>query len=435
MRCSKAKSFTKRLPTNRTYPRWSPVSTVAFAMRRSARRCRRCRNGWTVLAEPSAQFKKAAKHQAYAKPLTAMTALPVLAELQPLARLIAIRDAVAAVRARAAARKNERRQYSYDDLIAALHDALTAPATGDALADALHARWPYALVDEFQDTDPLQYASLRRIYFPSKKGGSRPREHGALLLIGDPKQAIYGFRGGDIYAYLAASRAAGTARYTLQTNYRSTQGVLDAVEALYALPGANPFVVDDIGFPHVEAGRTAGDKRIVTADGELAALTFWHLRGGERVQKNGKVRNPPKADDNARLIEQTIARIGELLNSQSTHWEHADGTHTPIAARDIAVLVNNHREATALQAGLARRGIMAVCQHRDSVFSSEEADDLRLILRAMAAPDDATAVRAAQPTALLGKRLGETGRAGRRRPRHAACHRALSRTVRDLDRP
>ncbi|MES1930573.1 exodeoxyribonuclease V subunit beta [Salinisphaera dokdonensis CL-ES53] len=366
----------------------------------------------TLLAAPSSQFKKAAKFQEYAAPLDELPALGVLAELQPLARLLAIRKAVAAVRARAALRKIERRQYSYDDLIAALHDALTAPATGDALADALHARWPFALVDEFQDTDPLQYASLRRIYL------DRPREHGALLLIGDPKQAIYGFRGGDIYAYLAAARAAGDARYTLTTNFRSIPTVLEAIQALYQLPNKDPFVVPQIDFPAVKAGRKAGDKRIVMRDGagddsvdhgggEIPALTVWELQGGVQVLKNGKRKNPPKGDDNARLVNETIARIGQLLDGQSAHWQSTDGTTQPIAARDIAVLVNNHREATTLQAALAQRGIMAVCQHRDSVFASEEANELRLILRAMAAPDDAMAVRAAQPTALLGKRLGD----------------------------
>jgi exodeoxyribonuclease V beta subunit len=361
----------------------------------------------TCLVNPSPQFKKAAKFQAYAEPLAGLPALGVLAELQPLARLLAIRRAVAAVRERAAVRKIERRQYSHDDLIAALHDALTAPTTGDRLADALYARWPFALVDEFQDTDPLQYASLQRIYFQSKAGGSRPREHGALLLIGDPKQAIYGFRGGDIYAYLAAARAADDARYTLTQNFRSTPNVLEAIEALYALPADKPFVVPEIDFPKVTAGREDGDKRIVTSDGEMAALTVWELQGGVQTLKNGKRKNPPKAGDNARLVEETIARIGQLLDGQSATWQDADGATKPIAARDIAVLVNNHREATTLQAALAQRGIMAVCQHRDSVFGSEEAGELRLILRAMAAPDDATAVRAAQPTALLGKRLGD----------------------------
>ena len=356
-----------------------------------------------ALADPAPQFKKAAKHQAYAEPLAELeAALAVLADLQPLAKLVAIDEAAKAVADRAAARKIERRQYSYDDLIIALHGALSHERTGHALADALHARWPYALVDEFQDTDPLQYASLSRIYLDSA------REHGALLLIGDPKQAIYGFRGGDIYAYLAAAHAAREARYTLTTNFRSTQHVLDAIEALYRLPGPDPFIVSEIDFPHVDAGRSSGDRRLVMAGGqEQHALTFWQLHGNETELKNGKTRNPSKADDNARLIDETIAAIGRLLDGHSAHWHMADDTTRPVAARDIAVLVNNHREATTLQAALAARGIRAVCQHRDSVFASEEAVDLRLILRAMAQPDDASAVRAAQPTTLIGKRLAD----------------------------
>lgn len=400
--------------------------------------------GWiALLDDPAPHFKKAAKHQALAEPLTQLKALPLLAELQPLARLVAIRDAVSAISQRVDKHKLAHRQYSFSDLIRALHDALHAPDTGDQLADALYERWPYALVDEFQDTDPLQYASLRRIYL------DRPREHGTLLLIGDPKQAIYGFRGGDIYAYLAAAKKAGRdRRYTLATNYRSTQAVLDAIEALYRLPGTKPFVVPEIDFPTVKAGRTTGDKILVTNTAssrndpssqnnpssrnraaisgistneastpndttnpsthtELPALTFWNLQGGQKEDGKGKLKDPRKEDNTARLMKQTIARIGQLLDSQSAWWEDADGNQTPIVARDIAVLVNNHDEATTLQAQLARHGLMAVCQHRDSVFSTAEAQDLRLILRAMTAPDDATAIRAAQTTTLIGKRLGD----------------------------
>ncbi|RJS91048.1 exodeoxyribonuclease V subunit beta [Salinisphaera sp. Q1T1-3] len=365
-----------------------------------------------ALADPGPQFKKAAKHQAHADPLAALSALPILIELQPLAKCVAIDTAAKAVAERAEARKIDRRQYSYDDLIVALHAALTHPRTGDTLAAALRARWPYALVDEFQDTDPLQYASLSRIYRERVRpdDGDDPDNdgHGALLLIGDPKQAIYGFRGGDIYAYLAAARAAGAARYTLTTNFRSTQGVLDAIEALYALPGHDPFVVPDIDFPHVTAGRTAGDWRLIRADGrEQAALTFWQLHGNETELKNGKTKNPSKADDSARLIDETVAAIADLLHGATTYWQAADGTTRPVVSRDIAVLVNRHQEATALQAALAAAGIRAVCQHRESVFTSAEAADLRRILRAMAQPDDARAVRAAQPTALIGKRLAD----------------------------
>src|SRR5699024_5580023 len=157
--------------------------------------------------------------------LEQLDVLALLPEFLKLIRTQCISEAAQAVLSRAAKYKSEHRQYSYDDLITALHKALENPNTGDKLADALHARWPYALVDEFQDTDPLQYASLASIYL------QRPRDRGALILIGDPKQAIYGFRGGDVYAYLAAAHAAGESRYTLTTNYRSTQAILDAIEA------------------------------------------------------------------------------------------------------------------------------------------------------------------------------------------------------------
>ncbi|NNC22898.1 exodeoxyribonuclease V subunit beta [Salinisphaera sp. USBA-960] len=356
---------------------------------------------WLVaLDNPASQFKNKTAHQARAEPLIRLEALPILAKLQPLAKLVAIERAAAAVRERAAQRKMARQQYSYDDLITALHEALTHERTGDRLADALHARWPYALVDEFQDTDPLQYASLRRIYL------ERPRDYGALLLIGDPKQAIYGFRGGDIYAYLAAAKAAGEACYTLTTNFRSTQGILDVVDALYKLPGETPFVVPEIDCPPVEAGRTAGDCQLMDAQGSpQPALTIWQLQGGEVVQKNKKIKNPNKPDDNARLIDETVAAIAGLLDGQSRYWQHADGSVQAVAPRDIVVLVNKNAEATILQGALAAKGIMAVCQHRDSVFQTEEANDLRLVLRAMAQPDDNTSVRAAQPTALIGKRL------------------------------
>tara|TARA_B100002049_G_scaffold119121_1_gene88038 strand:+ start:14794 stop:18483 length:3690 start_codon:yes stop_codon:yes gene_type:complete len=358
---------------------------------------------WLVaLTDPPGQFKKAAKHQAMAKPLANLAALPVLAELQPLARLLTLQRAATDVAARSATRKIERRQYSYDDLIKALHDSLADPRTGPALADALYARWPFALVDEFQDTDPLQYRSLWHIYL------ARERERGALLLIGDPKQAIYGFRGGDIYAYLAAARAAGQARYTLTTNFRSTQGVLDAIAALYAQPGAHPFVVDDIDFPRVSAGRTVGDRALTGADGTpVTALSLWELTGGVLPQKNGKTRNPNKQVDTDRLIAETVARIQQLLSGRTLRWQNADDSQRSVAARDIAVLVNAHHQAEAVQSALAAAGIRAVCGQRHSVYASAEAADLRYVLAAMAHPDDPLAVRAAQPTGLIGKQLSD----------------------------
>src|SRR6185436_8804244 len=105
----------------------------------------------------------------------------------------------------------ERGELGFDDLLQALSQALSGPG-GDALARTLAARVPVALIDEFQDTDPVQYGIFRRIY---------AGEDTCLCLIGDPKQSIYGFRGADVFSYVEAAREAGDARHTLEVNWRS----------------------------------------------------------------------------------------------------------------------------------------------------------------------------------------------------------------------
>src|SRR5699024_4503605 len=115
-------------------------------------------------------------------------------------------------------------------------------------------------------------------------------------------------------------------------------------------------------------------------NGCCAGLTFWNLQGGQQEGSNGKRRQPTKDDNNARLIAHTVIHISRLLDGESVYWQQADGTQAPVTARDIAVLVNNHWEATSIQRQLAHSGIMAVCQHRSSVFGSPEAQELRLLL-------------------------------------------------------
>lgn len=357
-----------------------------------------------TLATPETQLNQKKKLDDYLDSFQQLQpVLDILAELQPLAYTLAIQHAAADIQQRTLDYKAEQRLYSYDDLIAALHQALHEPRTGDRLADALHQRWPYALVDEFQDTDPLQYANLHRIYL------DKPRDYGALLLIGDPKQAIYGFRGGDIYAYLAAAQAAGQQRYTLARNFRSTQSLLNAIEALYRQPDTQPFRVAAIDFPSIQAGRTDGDRRLIhTADGsELAALTIWQLEGNVKKHKNGNISNPRKKHDESLLRQKTVETIARLLHTDDIQWQDADNQRKAIRPHDIAILVNRNHQAEELQTALSMAGIRAVCQQQASVYGSAEAAELQLLLRAMLEPDDARAVRAAQTGLLLGKRLAD----------------------------
>ena len=316
-----------------------------------------------------------------------------LARLAPLGRLAALRHALATVRDTIRSRKRAGRQFSFADMIEALHEAITDPDRGDALADALHRTWPYALVDEFQDTDPLQYRILQRIY--------RGRDEGALIMIGDPKQAIYGFRGGDVFAYLDAARDAD-GRYDLDTNYRSTQGVLDGIEHLFRGPaqdtGIGPFLVSDIAFHPVKSGRADGDRTIMHHGAPLPALTAWAVPGADHRA----------ADAKGLLLDATVSEICRLLDpDEGAMVRQADGSETPVRPVDVAVLVNTNREAADVQRALARRGIAAVCLHRASVFESDEAQDLLYLLRAADSTARPETVRAALATPLFGWRMAD----------------------------
>ncbi|HMJ14689.1 MAG TPA: UvrD-helicase domain-containing protein, partial [Polyangiaceae bacterium] len=156
---------------------------------------------------------------------------------------------VAYVRAELPRRKAARSVVSFDDLLELLHGALQGPHAA-SLATSIRRRFPVALIDEFQDTDPTQYAIFEAIY-----GRTRHGEDTALLLIGDPKQAIYGFRGADIFAYTTAKRRTPPERrFTLTTNYRSDPGLVDALQQIFS--GLDrPFLLPDIEHPPIRASR------------------------------------------------------------------------------------------------------------------------------------------------------------------------------------
>jgi len=319
-------------------------------------------------------------------------AVDALLEIPGLERLAAVHTAAVELREALRQRKRERRVHSFNDMIQSLHGAITDPHGGPALAHALRARWPWALVDEFQDTDPLQYAILRAIY--------RGREGVGMIMIGDPKQAIYGFRGGDVFAYLqAAEDTEGV--YSLDTNFRSTEPVLKAIEALFRLPGERPFMLPEIAFVPVRAGRAQGDL-VIELEGEtLPALTLWTLGPGSE----GKPWTAGAARQ--QLAAATIAQIQRLLDRHDGARVHEGDTSRPLAARDICVLVNTNGEAAQFQTALARAGLPAACLHQSSVFASAQAEQVQRVLEAAAAPADPRRVRAALVTELFGLRLGD----------------------------
>jgi len=330
--------------------------------------------------------------------------MPLIARLQVQGRLACATRAIEAVRERAATLKRERRLYSFDDMIAGLHAAITDERHGPDLAAALRRTWPVALVDEFQDTDPTQYAILRKIY----GGPLSPREGegddgGAadagtgLILIGDPKQAIYGFRGGDVFAYLEAA-ADADGQYGMDTNHRSTRAVLDGLDALFTQGGDAAFVLDGIDFRQVEAGRGDGDRVVRFDDAELAGVTAWSI-----PEEAGAAKGAVEP----RIRQATIERIAALLDDDRATVSEAGAEDRPVQPRDIAVLVNKNFEAAEMQKALVAAGVPAVCIHQSSVFATDAAHHLLRLLRAAAVPFDRDRLRVVLTTPLFGYRLGD----------------------------
>jgi len=274
-------------------------------------------------------------------------------------------------------------EWSYDELLLQLHRALTGPA-GAVLGRRLQRRFPAALVDEFQDTDPLQYEIFQRIY----GGGERP-----LFLVGDPKQAIYSFRGADLFAYLRARRAAD-AVYGLDVNWRSSPALIQALNTLFGARSA-PFFYGEIPFQPVRPAATqlAGLQGRGVGRG---ALHIW------RMEFTSKARLP---EVRAAVARATAWEITRLLGESRAGRVQLDGR--PLEGSDIAVLVRTHVQARRVAEALREAGVPAVRSAMGNLFETPEAEQLERLLLALLEPRHEARVRAALATDLLGWRGAE----------------------------
>ncbi|HEV3106225.1 MAG TPA: UvrD-helicase domain-containing protein, partial [Trinickia sp.] len=291
-----------------------------------------------------------------------------------------------------ASMKRTRRVASFDDLLSNLHGALIVHPW---LADAMRARYPAALIDEFQDTDPLQFAIFERIFVRSgdeRAGDKRTRDEYAggesapLFLVGDPKQAIYSFRAADLHTYLAARHAA-SARYTLAVNQRSTAPLVEACNRIFS---ANPqaFVLEGLDYQPVRAGdrprKPFADER-AHALAHDSVFRIWMLPSGEAAWS--------KRDAQRQAAEACAAEIVRLLRGAR------EGTVTvgdaSLAPADIAVLVRTHRQGSLVKRVLAAWGVGSVELAQASVFATLDAEQLERVLAAVDTPGDLRRLRAA----------------------------------------
>ncbi|MEJ5174892.1 exodeoxyribonuclease V subunit beta [Erwinia sp. MYb416] len=275
-------------------------------------------------------------------------------------------------------------QMGFDDLLGRFDAALQQPG-GAALAAAIRQRYPVALIDEFQDTDPQQYRIFHTLY--------ARQPDSALLLIGDPKQAIYAFRGADIFTYMKA-RAEVSAHYTLETNWRSSPAMVDGVNKLF-LHQVNPFLFNDIPFITVSPAEPNATLSFSLEGAEQPALQFW-LQPGEGVGVS---------DYQQFMARQCAAEIRRWLSAgqQGTAMIGKAGKQQPVRASDITILVRSRSEASVMREALNGLAIPSVyLSNRDSVFTTPEAREMLWLLQAVLAPEQERVLRSALASSLLG---------------------------------
>lgn len=279
-------------------------------------------------------------------------------------------------------RRRSRGTVSFDDVLVQLRDVLRGPRAA-GLIDALRNRFKVVLIDEFQDTDRVQWDIFSTL-FGDRGGGS------SLVLVGDPKQAIYRFRGADIGAYLEAVDRAGTDRYSLATNWRSDGALLRAMEALF--DGAS-FGDEGIDFVRVEPAPANRDRRLRNRrTGDLPALVV-RLAVSPTIDRNQNPAIVASASAGHAVGRDVAAYVRELLGSAELPPTKDHSEPRPVRPSDIAVLVRTGVEGEEVQAAFRREGIPAVVAASGNVLESPAALQMRYLLHAMDRPSDARIVR------------------------------------------
>lgn len=284
-------------------------------------------------------------------------------------------------------KKQEKNVQYFDDLLLKLHRALNKKG-GERLADEIRKTFKAALIDEFQDTDPVQYAIFDRIF-------GKADNNSILFLIGDPKQAIYGFRGADIFAYINAAKHV-TSRYTLKTNWRSDPRLVDAVNTLFE-NADNPFVYREIPFYPALGTQSEGFESLRINGKKEPPLHLWYLDAAKTTGE-GKPISKDVAKD--RIVMAVATEISRLLNLGVQG--RASFGDRPLEQGDIAVLVRRNTEADDIRNALTRLNINSVLHSTGNIFDSLEAFEMEVLLSGILNPGDEACLKAALATDMMG---------------------------------
>jgi exodeoxyribonuclease V beta subunit len=280
---------------------------------------------------------------------------------------------------------------TYDDLLVRLRDTLADGDRGALACARLRQRYHVVLVDEFQDTDPVQWEVVRRAF------GEGDR---TLVLIGDPKQAVYAFRGADVYAYLDAARHAAR-RFTLTENWRSDAGLLRAYDALM-----DPLLAGHPDIPYRKVSATkAHQKPGLQGAPRSQPLRFRVLHTSDRLVRLTPRTGEAQKDSAREVVARDVAGdIAELLQSgaEVVDWAAPGTPRRKVEAGDIAVLVRTNRQAIDVQSALRASGVPAVVGASETVLATNGADDWLRLLEAIEQPSSRSRVAAVALTPFIG---------------------------------
>ncbi|WP_395496532.1 exodeoxyribonuclease V subunit beta [Arsenophonus endosymbiont of Lipoptena cervi] len=272
----------------------------------------------------------------------------------------------------------------FDDLLNNLDQALHA-SNGEKLANIIRNRYPFVMIDEFQDTNSRQYKIFNRIYHGYNKCG--------IVFIGDPKQAIYGFRGADIFAYLKAKKNIKF-HYTLDINWRSSANMISAVNQLFNLV-KNPFIFEQIPFHKICSSIFNKDLAFIYKTKKLSALNFFYLdKSTVSILEYQQIMAAKCASEICNWLQDS---------KNGTTWLYRDAIKKSVKATDIMVLVRTRYEGTMIENALSKCNIPSVfLSKQESVFSTNEANDLLLLLQGILSPEKDLTLRCALATSLIG---------------------------------
>ncbi len=299
--------------------------------------------------------------------------------------------------------KNKKRQQSligFDDLLLMLNEALRNDPNSK-LAKKIRSQFPVAMIDEFQDTDPTQYAVFNAVYPKSAAG--------CLVMIGDPKQSIYGFRGADVFTYIQAKQDVDPDQiYTLGTNWRSTSAMVAAVNRLFG-EAADPFVFAQIPYFAVQSSGVRDDEQFMQEGAVVPPVQVGFISRTDNNTLTKTVEDPFAQSGHSKKRELIKKRDAEHLVSRWTaekilgllNQSAAIGKQ-PVRPHHIAILVQSRFQAEKIQQALRDAGISSVFYSRNSVYETREAKDLLFLLRAIATPGDERLMKAGLATEIMG---------------------------------